>query len=142
VSETTTAPAASTGLLSREAIRAVNDTAYEIVHCPEWGGSVRLRGLTGRERDEFEAGSLKGRGKNVQMNLANMRARLVAMAAVDGDGNQLFAGEDVSWLGRKSAVALERCFQAARRLSGLTDGDVEELAANFGDDPNGSSTSG
>lgn len=137
----TTTTAGAPALLSRDQIRTANDIAYEIVDCPEWGGAVRLRGLTGRERDEFEAGSISGRGRDVKMNLANMRARLVVVAAVDSEGRQLFSPEDVSWLGRKSAIALERCFQVARRLSGLTDGDVQELAENFSDDPSGPSTS-
>jgi hypothetical protein len=36
----------------------------------------------------------------------------------------------VALLGEKSAAALQRVFEVGQRLSGLSDGDVEELAGN------------
>jgi len=48
---------------------------------------------------------------------------------------------DVKALGEKSAAALERVFDVARKLSGLSEDDVEELAGDFDDAPNGDSTS-
>jgi hypothetical protein len=36
----------------------------------------------------------------------------------------------VEALGKKSAAALNRVFEVAQRLSGITDDDVEELAKN------------
>ena len=41
-------------LLTREAILARDDEQSETVEVPEWDGSVRVRGLTGRERDLWE----------------------------------------------------------------------------------------
>lgn len=116
--------------LSREDILGASDLQYEDVEVPEWGGTVRLRGLTGSERDEFEAGIVRRRGRDVEANLQNIRAKLVSLAAVDEDGKRLFSEADVAALGRKSARALDRLFSVAQRLSGLTDNDVEELAKN------------
>lgn len=118
-------------LLSRAAILAAPDLPTQDVAVPEWGGAVRIRGLTGAERDAFEAAIAQRKGKDVRMNLQNVRARLVAMSAVDESGARLFSDGDVAALGEKSAVALERVFTAAMRLSGLTPDDVKDLTENL-----------
>ena len=100
------------------------------VEVPEWGGHVYVRGMSGLERDRFEAGSLKGTGRNQQLNLANMRARLVAASVCNADGERLFSESDANWLGEKSAKALNRVFDVAQRLAGLSDQDIEDLAGN------------
>lgn len=117
-------------LLTRDDILKAQDLPTERVSCPEWGGEVIVRGLTGAERDAFEQGIVETRGKNTRMNLKNIRARLVALTVVDEQGNRLFSDDDVEPLGRKSATALNRVFEVAQRLSGLTPADVEELAGN------------
>lgn len=129
-------------LLTRDQILAVDDITTEDVDVPEWGGTVRVKGMSGAERDKFEAGSLKGKGKNRDVNLANLRARLVAASCVDEHGQLLFKPYDIEILGRKSAAALGRVYDVAQRLAGLTDEDVEELTEDFPDDQSGPSTSG
>ena len=64
--------------LGREAILAIPDIKREVVQIPEWGGAVTVQGLTGDERDDFEATCVKGRGKKTEVNLRNFRAKLVA----------------------------------------------------------------
>ena len=49
-------------LLSKTAILAAQDLQTEDVEVPEWGGAVRVRSFTGRERDVFEAGMIRGEG--------------------------------------------------------------------------------
>jgi hypothetical protein len=129
-------------LLTRDQILAADDITTEDVEVPEWGGTVRVRGMSGTERDAFEAASLKGKGKNRDVNLANLRARLVAASIVDEQGQKLFDARDVAALGRKSAAALGRVFDVAQRLAGLSDEDVDELTEDFPDDPSEPSTSG
>ncbi|MEU5950323.1 hypothetical protein ABZ793_32935, partial [Micromonospora sp. NPDC047465] len=63
-------------LLNRDAILAAEDRTYEEVNCPEWGGSVRLRSITGAQRDAYEQSLVQQRGGNRQMNLRNARAKL------------------------------------------------------------------
>ena len=130
-------------LLGKEQIWAAQDILWEDVPVPEWGGEVRVKGLTGRERDKFESDSLSKAKKGGQRDviLENMRARLVIMCAVDEKFQPLFDTRDVMRLGEKSAVALERVFAKAQALSGMTDEDMEELAGNSESDQNGSSTS-
>lgn len=104
---------------------------------PEWGGSVLVRGLSGAERDAYETGLMTPQPNgSVRSNLVNVRARLVAMACVDAEGNRLFGDADVAALGDKSVVALDRVFSVARSMSGLSDDDVEDLAEGFGQAPN------
>lgn len=124
-------------LLDRAAIEAADDIATEDVHVPEWGGTVRLKGLTGSERDAYEASVVQMRGDKRQYKLQNLRARLVSLCLVDEDGKRLF-GDDaaVKALGKKSAKALDNLFDKARKLSGLSEEDIEELAEDFGEGPN------
>ncbi len=117
-------------VLTRDQILSVPDLQREMVHVPEWGGDVYVRGLTGSERDALEAGMLERKGKTTSIRLDHLRARLLSMTIVDEEGKSLFGPEDVVALGSKSAVALERCFAVARRLSGFTEQDVEELIKN------------
>lgn len=102
----------------------------EIVDVPEWGGTVIVRELTGRERDRFEASIVEQRGRRTVVNMANMRAKFVAACAIDEQGQPLFYPSDVEMLGDLSAAALNRVFDVGRRLSGLSDEDVEELEKN------------
>ncbi|MGE5585722.1 MAG: hypothetical protein ACM309_09390 [Bacillota bacterium] len=117
-------------LLTKEAILQAQDLPTEDVEVREWGGTVRVRALTGAERDAFEQGVVETRGKSTRMNLRNIRAKLVALTVVDEDGKRVFTDEDAELLGRKSAAALNRVFEVAQRLSGLRPEDVEELAGN------------
>lgn len=129
-------------LLTKEAILAAEDRQTEDVAVPEWGGTVRVRGLSGTERDAYEAGIvLISRSGQRSVNLKNLRGRLVALACIDEEGNRLFTDEDAIALGDRSAAALERLFDVARRLSGLSDSDVEEMAEGFGPAPSDGSTS-
>ncbi|MDP9301843.1 MAG: hypothetical protein M3P43_13275 [Actinomycetota bacterium] len=116
--------------LTREDILAVSDITTEILEVEDWGGAVRIRGLTGNERDNYEQSIITMRGNKVLPKFVGARARLVARSVVDESGKLLFSEDDVAALGRKSAAALERVYAAARKLSGLTEEDVEELLGN------------
>lgn len=116
--------------LTRDAILQATDLTFEDVAVPEWGGVVRVRGLTGTERDAFEASVVERQGKQSKLNMANIRARLVTLVVVDDDGKRLFSDADVAALGRKSGVALNRVFEVAQRLSGITEADMSELEKN------------
>ncbi len=118
-------------LLSRADIRTVSDTSFDTVSCPEWGGSVRVRSLTALEVEQYYTSISveEGSGKKVRRTvvLEGMRSKLVALAAIDGDGERLFADEDANWLALKSAKAVTRCFEAIQRLSGLAEDEAERL---------------
>lgn len=128
-------------ILSRAEILAAADIQTESVAVPQWGGEVLVRGLSGLERDAFEASIIRGKGKSAEVNLQNLRAKLVAASVIGEDGKHLFAEADVEALGRKSAAALQRVFEVAQRLSGLSPEDVEELTKNSGSGQSGEAIS-
>lgn len=114
----------------RETILAAQDSKRIPVEVPEWGVTVYLRTLSGTERDAFEGGLMKGKGKQRAPDLANLRARLVALCAVDADGKRIFADDDIPALGAKASAPLDRLFSAAQELNGLSGKDVEDLEGN------------
>lgn len=117
-------------LLSKTDILSADDLKTQDVAVPEWYGSVRIRSLTGRERDAFEAGLVKGEGKERKVDMANMRARLVGLTVINEFGERLFTDDEVELLGAKSGAALDRVFSAAQRLNSLASEDVEQLTKN------------
>lgn len=116
--------------LTKDEILAINDLPVEDVFIPEWNAYVRVRGLTGAQRDAYEASIVKNVGGKPVMNTENMRAKLVALCVVDEEGKPLFTQADVEKLGQKSGAALQRIFEVAQRLSGLGAEAVEEAAKN------------
>jgi hypothetical protein len=123
-------------LLDRAAIDAAQDIPTEDVPVKEWGGTVRIKGLTGTERDAYEASVVEMRGEQRRFKLQNLRARLVSLCLVDENGDRLYADDKAAQaLGKKSAKALDMLFDKARRLSGLTEEDIEELVEDFDDAP-------
>lgn len=133
---------AKTLLLGREAILAATSLKTEDVEVPEWGGTVRVRELTGTELDAYQASMRQQKGKNYVLNEANIRAKLVVRSVVGDEGERLFSDQDAAALGKLSAAALDRVFEVAARLSRISDEDVEEMAKNSEADQSEGSTSG
>lgn len=118
-----------TDFLSRDQVLEADDYRSEVVEVPEWGGKIRVKGLSGLERERYEqsVGYLKG---DRWVSKGNVQARLVVMCAIDADGRQLFGEDDIAKLTRKSSAALKRVVDACRRLSGLSDEDMDWLEGN------------
>lgn len=110
-------------MLSKEDIIKANDTDVITVDVPEWGDSVFMAPMKGFERDAFEMGCADG-------GMENFRAKLVGLCLVDSDGTRLFNNNEIDDLGKKNARVLNRLFDQARNLCGMSDDDVEELAGN------------
>jgi hypothetical protein len=122
-------------VLSRAAILESMDLASERVNVPEWGGVVIVRCLTGQERDAYESEIVGSRvGGDRELNLTNIRAKLVARTVVDESGSRLFTDGDIVALGKKNASVLDRIFSVAQRLSGLSQSDVDSLVDQMGKD--------
>ena len=117
-------------VLSREDILKAEDRRIEVVEVPEWGGSVRVRSMTGAERDQFEGEVLDIRRGGVELKRANFRARLVVRTVVGDDDKPMFSPGDLEALGAKSAAALDRVIAVAMRLNGLEPGALEVAAKN------------
>jgi hypothetical protein len=124
-------------ILDRAKILALDDRKFESVKVPEWKGEVRIRSLTARERDQFEISMMDDpkRGKDVRLQLENMRAKFVSLIVCDEDGKVLFTEADVEALGDKNGKALSRLFDAGQKLSGMTAEDLEEKREKMASDP-------
>ncbi len=118
-------------VIKRDDIVKTRELKTERVFVPEWDGEVIVRELSARERDDFEASLVETtkKGKTV-VNTSNMRARLVVACVVDESGQPIFYPTDVELLGAQSAAAVDRVFEVARRLSGMTAEDIEDLEKN------------
>ena len=129
--------------LSRDEILKAEDLSAEEVEVPEWGGTVLVRGMTGQELDAFQMSARDQKsGQRLPGAMVNVRAKVVARCVVDDDGDRLFTDADITALGEKSGAAIDRVFDVASRLSGLSDEDQEEMVRDFGQaDGSGSSSS-
>jgi hypothetical protein len=107
-------------ILSRDEILGAEDRRFVEVEVPEWGGTVRIGVMTGRQRMALQLAMEKDKDGFIE--------QLVAHSACDPDGLPLFTGSDIEKLGRKSAAALERCFAAAADLNGLTRKSIDDAA--------------
>ena len=113
--------------LSRDAILAMDDIKTVPVTVPEWNGEVVLiRGLTGAQRDEFEATNRR----NGDMNLSNVRARFLVRCIVNEDGTRIFADQDAAALGKKSSAAIDRLWDVATELNGSSEKAEVEMEGN------------
>ncbi|MFF2774861.1 hypothetical protein ACFVU3_08120 [Streptomyces sp. NPDC058052] len=130
-------------LLTRAQIDEADDTAFEDVPVSEWGGEVRLVGMSGTDRNAYQTSLLRfgPDGKPIGVNMDNRDARLLARCLVDEDGQPLYTLKDVAALGAKNGAVIERLAVVARRLSGLGERAVEEAEGNSGPAQSGSSTS-
>ncbi len=110
-------------LLSKETILAADDLPTDVVEVPQWGGSVKVRGMTVGERDRFED-MIRTKG------MSALRATMAGMCIIDEDGKRLFNDIEINKLAAKSAEALDVIVEVASRLSGLTAEDADYLEKN------------
>lgn len=121
--------------LSRDDILNAPDLLFEPVPVPEWGGEVIIRSLTGEERDAWEASRRQVRNagtkhQEVIITSDNARAGLLVKCIVDEAGERRFTDRDIPALGKKSGKVLDRLFDVAARLSGISDDAEDELEGN------------
>jgi hypothetical protein len=126
----------------RKAIMSAEDIPTQIVEVPEWGLAVRVKGLTGKQVDAWQGSLFKVKGDDVEMKMTNARAKLVAMCIVDENGKRVFNdGADVFDLGDKASKAINRIYEVARELSGISKEALEDIEGNFDETPSGDSIS-
>lgn len=116
------------GLLNKTAILGVNDLKHEDVEVPAWGGTVRVRMMTGLERDEFRAAIAAGGEERVPVG--KFSAALLAATCIDESGARLFTMEDIEALQEKSAESLDAPAAVAMRLNGLGANASEDARKN------------
>ena len=118
--------------VTREALLGLRQRPEESVPVPELGDgmSVRVVGFTARERAQFET-SLQGpKGKPSRSKIQQIRERLIVATCRDDEGNPLFTSDDIDALSQVSVTIVARLADAAQRVCGMGDSDVEDLAGN------------
>lgn len=108
-------------LLTKEQILGADDRNNTTVEVPEWGGSVKVRSMSGAEAEKYtEIVSEEDRS-----GVANL-ALLIAMCAVDGDNKAMFPNEDdIKALANKDINVLNTVAQACMKVNGF---DQEKVA--------------
>lgn len=106
---------------------------FKQMEMPEIGG-FKVYGLTVGEKDEFENTTIKMEGRR-NFRLANARAHLMMLCVRDRHGNRMFGDADMGRLLAMPASIAEPIVDCARRLSGMADGEMEELVKNSPTDP-------
>jgi hypothetical protein len=117
-------------ILNRDAILDAEDKNYEDVDVPEWGGTVRIAGMTGADRNSYQASMvvLSPNGTVQRLNMQDQLAKLISRCLIDESGERLFSDKDIKALSAKSGAVLDRLGDVAMRLSGLRKEDVEAAA--------------
>jgi len=136
-------------VLTRQRIREESaKPRTERVYIEQWQCDAIVRVMTGAERDAYEAEitgtRVPGKGQTRVLNLANIRARLVARCLIDDNGEPLYNWRlpaDLDELGKTDAAILDQIFTTASQLNGITERDIEELAKNLPAEANGVSGS-
>jgi hypothetical protein len=128
-------------MLSKKQILAAPDIKSELVDVPEWGGEVKVCGLSGAQRGELEASILEIKDQSQTVRLQSLKVRMCSLAIRDEDNRRMFDDDEIGDLGAKSAQAIERIYSVAARLSGMDKSEVEKLAKNS-DTASGASGSG
>ncbi len=129
----------------KDLILAAEDRPFEDIDVPEWGVKVRVRGLSGTERDSYEAKAVAVRqgGKDVELRLANFRSKLVVKCLFDPENDErIFDDNEVNALGSKSGKVIDELFDLCQKLSGMDSGAVARAEGNSETDPSDSSTTG
>ena len=126
--------------VSIDKLKKLKELPSETVAVPILG-NVLIIGMSGVQRDEFEASCMEGRGKKREFNMKNVRAKLVAACAHDPhDREVLFP--DATELGDIRADILDPLYTSAAKLSGISKDDEEALGKPLGTEtPSGTSSS-
>lgn len=105
-------------------IKEADDIATVDVEMPEWGGKVKVRSMTARERSLLHK-LVSSQGDNFSIESANKFALLTGIVEP-----KLTQEEVELILSEKSGAAVERIVKAFNKLSGLSEEAVLEARGN------------
>lgn len=97
--------------------------------CPDLGGQVCIRRLSGRELDLFIA-DYNRLGGGEGRNPAQVRVKILVAAACDTEGHPLFKPEDAAQLVNMDPALIRPIADFALQFNGLTEDAVGELEGN------------
>lgn len=118
-------------MLTREQILEAEDRKVVEVDVPEWGGSVGIIVMSGKDRDSYESELLNRRDKNGEISeVKGLRSSLLSKGLVDEEGKALFDSKTITKLEDKNAAVLDRLFRKAMEVNAIDDGSMEEAEKN------------
>ncbi len=100
-------------------------------------GKVRIRSLTELERSKFEASMRAKNGEVSNLKLVDMKARLIVLCVVDGDGNPLLTHRDIDQILQQDSEVTNEVVDQIQEHCGFTKSDIEELEKNCAATPTG-----
>ena len=111
--------------LTAESILSADDFEYAEVDCPEWGGAVRVRSLSGGQRS-----IITGRVRDKETE--DLEELLTVMGTVNEDGVRIFTSKDIDALKKKSNAPIARIAKKIMEISGIgnTAAAVDEAKKN------------
>lgn len=111
-------------ILSKNAILTADDFEFANVECPEWGGEVRVRGLTAA--DQAYIAKLSNQDKKEILTLS-----VFIRGVVDENGERIFSNSDMDALKGRSYNVVERVAKKIIELTSKGDADaVDALKKN------------
>lgn len=103
---------------------------FDVLYIPELERNVRIRYMTGKEVDAYRQSVTIGTGQNMTINQKGMRAKLAVLALANADGSRMFKDTDIHRVGTWESMVLERIFDRARKINGLTNDDTDTEEGN------------
>lgn len=110
--------------LTAEQILSADDFRYAEVDVPEWGGTVRVRTMSAKQRDALNQ-MFKNRGEVESTEF------MLLMCVVDENGNRVLKREHLDMLKEKSVAPINRIVKAISDLMGTSSDAVESAEKNY-----------
>lgn len=124
---------------NQAAVKAIRSQRTQVVPVPEWGMSIKVRGVTAMEQehwwdilDDWRKGVFAPAGK---------RGSLVMMGCVNEDGSPLFSATDAEFIGSSEFAVIDRLYTAIQDCSGVTP-EVQSEIEKKHERPTSSSSTG
>jgi hypothetical protein len=118
--------------LTKDDILRATDVDTDDLEVPEWGGTVRVRGLDALYmRELMQTGFVNASSGQVDLSKLDLPG-LVARSIVDEAGNRVFDAKDVKQLASKSFAPLMKIATKALQLSGIATAE-EDTEKNLSD---------
>lgn len=119
-----------TQFLTKDQIVKKNAKLNEItpIEVEEWGGQVGLKVMSQAERETFDRAlmdNMDEAGKSV--DVAAMKAVLVAGTICDGEGKRIFTSDEIREM---PTGPIERLYAICQEMNGMTEKKLEEAVKN------------
>lgn len=122
----------------RDKILPLDDSKRESLEVPEWGCTIEVRSMSGKQRARLMKQVADENGK---VDIEKLYPDLVIATCYDPEtGERIFEQPDRDQLAEKNSAILDKLAQTAMRLSGIQTNAVEEAAKNSKGIPNATST--